>query len=289
MGITKEAAARVLKLLTYNKTFLQKAGVDAKQDVLRLDIDHYILEWADPQHRAPNLLRPLLAEWKGIFKENKLHGRANLSFWDWLESEEKLQGEEGVEYLDDDGRLLREIVVSGQGLLYYKKCGTLFDTKNKATSKNGTGWACFVISPDDRLYSDSHVNGKFHHSSFLAGAPVKGAGEIVVERGALSAFTPKSGHYKPPARTTEMMARWFDENNMGRKMIVMPDNDMCCFVLLKNYLVAARVIHYGIREEKISRSWLNRQEIEKYIPEWARTAGTNISTAMDLLVYMKLG
>jgi hypothetical protein len=44
------------------------------------------------------------------------------------------------------------------------------------------------------------VKGLFHHSSFLGGAPVLGAGEWQVRTGLLRLITAKSGHYQPEMR-----------------------------------------------------------------------------------------
>ncbi|WP_218581945.1 hypothetical protein, partial [Nocardia cyriacigeorgica] len=47
-----------------------------------------------------------------------------------------------------------------------------------------------------------HAPGQFHHSSFLAGGPVAGAGELEVIDGVLQLVTDSSGHYRPPQRYT---------------------------------------------------------------------------------------
>lgn len=59
-----------------------------------------------------------------------------------------------------------------------------------------TGWAAFVLSPQEVIYAGLHVNGLFHHSSFLCGAPVLASGMIRVEKGRVTGIHEKNGHYK---------------------------------------------------------------------------------------------
>jgi hypothetical protein len=72
-----------------------------------------------------------------------------------------------------------------------------FDTKSLSTNLKGVGFGIFVMSPSGQFYADSHKIGRFHHTSFLAGGSVAGAGELKVDRGDLKYLTAKSGHYKP--------------------------------------------------------------------------------------------
>ena len=48
------------------------------------------------------------------------------------------------------------------------------------------------------LLTVDYEHNKFHHSSFVAGAPVIAAGEMIISRGRLIALTNHSGHYLPP-------------------------------------------------------------------------------------------
>lgn len=99
-----------------------------------------------------------------------------------------------VAYLDAQARV-RYRVVMQNGLL--QKDGKPLDTTNMKTHFTGPGWAIYVLSPSGVFYTGSHVVGQFHHSSFLEGRPVKGAGEWKVNNGKLIEITAKSGHYKP--------------------------------------------------------------------------------------------
>lgn len=75
--------------------------------------------------------------------------------------------------------------------------GVPYDTGNES-ARGQQGLAIFVIGPKGDFYSGSHTIGKFHHSSFLAGSSIIGAGEIQTDStGAVTAIVNRSGHYKP--------------------------------------------------------------------------------------------
>ncbi|MBL8212360.1 MAG: hypothetical protein JNK87_16715 [Bryobacterales bacterium] len=78
--------------------------------------------------------------------------------------------------------------------------------QSNALAGNFQGWACFVMSMYDVIYVGVHEGGRFHHSSFLCGAPVLAAGMIKVEQGIITGFHEKNGHYKC---SSEHMMRFF--------------------------------------------------------------------------------
>jgi hypothetical protein len=93
--------------------------------------------------------------------------------------------------------------------------GRLFDANGQpldsTTSRSvfGDQRLIFVMSPEGRLYaSGAQEVGRFHHSSFLAGGEVAGAGELVVRNGRITELTDRSGHYRPdPAQVWETLER----------------------------------------------------------------------------------
>lgn len=87
-------------------------------------------------------------------------------------------------------------LVSIKGGIISDASGHPYHTGMKETAFSGQGWAIYVIDFDGEFYSESHKVNEFHHSSFLSGAPVQGAGELAVDRGRLVALTNKTGHYK---------------------------------------------------------------------------------------------
>ena len=109
--------------------------------------------------------------------------------------------ENGVQYLDEEGRKQYEYNVDGNGLIVKSHrgpngdAGSLLDTCKMSTHFSGKGWAIYVIDPEGRIYSNSHELGVFHHSSFLSGGAVKAAGEWLVSKGRIIAVTTKTGHY----------------------------------------------------------------------------------------------
>lgn len=120
-----------------------------------------------------------------------------ISFWDWLK--QKNISIEGVQYLESEAeRRPRGVTVSG-GKWQDAFGDSLSSLGMEALGApdGGQDWMIFVLSPDGKFYADAHKQGKYHHSSALAGTPIKGAGAIKVINGKLEAIADKSGHYKP--------------------------------------------------------------------------------------------
>ncbi|MCC6386708.1 MAG: hypothetical protein IT302_04925 [Dehalococcoidia bacterium] len=75
--------------------------------------------------------------------------------------------------------------------------GEPFDTSKMYSKFMGDGFGIYVMAKDGTFYATSHKIGLFHHSSFLGGGDVAGAGEMKVVGGTLQFITNKSGHYWP--------------------------------------------------------------------------------------------
>jgi hypothetical protein len=81
--------------------------------------------------------------------------------------------------------------------------GKVFDTTSSRTLLSNFRRAIFVMDQDGNFFASKfHSVGRFHHSSFLAGAPVAAAGEIEVRKGELVTISDRSGHYLPGRRFT---------------------------------------------------------------------------------------
>ena len=78
-----------------------------------------------------------------------------------------------------------------RGRLYDAK-GQLFDT--------GKGAALLVIDARGLFARRLSLADDFHHSSFLAGEPVAGAGLMQARKGLLVDLNDRSGHYRPPEK-----------------------------------------------------------------------------------------
>ena len=107
-----------------------------------------------------------------------------------------------VEYLTPTQRVAYEITVR-DGKLY---------TADGALLTTGRRGAIFVMTEEGRLYAAPDIDpGYFHHSSFVAGAPVAGAGELYAKEGTLTEISDQSGHYEPgPEFTAQVLRRLRD-------------------------------------------------------------------------------
>ncbi|MQA86275.1 MAG: hypothetical protein GEV03_16980 [Streptosporangiales bacterium] len=119
-----------------------------------------------------------------------------------------------VEYLDAEERERFRLFVF-HGLLY-SVTGRPFDTSD-ATSYwgNGDRRGIFAMDRYGNIYASSkHEVGRFHHSSFLAGEPVGGAGELEVINGRLIFLSDRSGHYMPEPEFLEQVVRRLTEDGI---------------------------------------------------------------------------
>jgi hypothetical protein len=111
----------------------------------------------------------------------------------------------GVTYLTDAERNELKLSVGKDGKLYDAN-GNLFDTSGGTTHWSGQGRAIFVMDGQGNIYaSNTQVVGAFHHSSFLAGGDVAGAGELQVSNGELTLISNNSGHYRPPSSLNQQV------------------------------------------------------------------------------------
>lgn len=84
------------------------------------------------------------------------------------------------------------------GLLYTDTARSRpLDTRGMESHFSGLGYAVYVMGQDGNLYASNHTRGYRHHSSFLAGGEVAGAGELAATGGRLTFVSNKSGHYCP--------------------------------------------------------------------------------------------
>ena len=173
----------------------------------------YWIEKVLPNHLGKGAVAAAFAEWK------QLGNMTRLNIADWVEYvyAPECEDDEFGKYIPNRRLALAQKIVSGQGVKYCDaqerksyvmtiKGGLVSDvqdqtadTSHMKTVFSGPGWAIFVMGTDDTLYVHSHEADKFHHSSFLAGAPIHCGGEIKIEAGKITHITPKTGHYKAGA------------------------------------------------------------------------------------------
>lgn len=117
----------------------------------------------------------------------------------------RVWGTSHVRYLTVEERHEFELY-AGNGLLYDAR-DQLYDTTDAQTLWTPRGGrAIFVMDELGVIYSSPHhILGKFHHSSFLAGNPVAGAGEISVQHGRVQLVSDQSSHYRPARRFTNQV------------------------------------------------------------------------------------
>jgi len=119
-----------------------------------------------------------------------------------------------VKYLTSESAR-EEYELVGGGSLKQGKPPQPFDTDGMFSKHSGQGFGIYVMAPDGRLYAGVHKVGLFHHSSFLAGMPTAGAGELKVDSGTLQVITNKSGHYKPGRAQMINVLKQLKERGVG--------------------------------------------------------------------------
>jgi len=167
-------------------------GPEGYRDIRAKMLDPVVWpEFFDRQHRyAGDLEEP-----KQIWEETK----TDRPFDVWLEKNFMPQNEffsaSSVRYLSADEREEYRIEIVG-GIFRWVETQELVHTGNMYTFFSGDGHAIWACSADRRFYTGDHEVGTFHHSSFLGGLPVIGAGEWTINHGRLVMLSAKTGHYR---------------------------------------------------------------------------------------------
>jgi uncharacterized Zn-binding protein involved in type VI secretion len=174
-----------------------KGGPKAWNLAKRIEVDPNVMGMNGGNIRIRPRQRPLKT--KGMLEEYKKEDIPDYTK-NWLE------GESTVKYLTQAERAEYLLTVK-DGKLYNAK-GELFDTRGRRTFFSGRGRAIYVMDENGNLYAGDQKAFEFHHSSFLAGKPVAGAGEIEVYKGEITFMNRRSGHYEP---TSEMLWQTVDE------------------------------------------------------------------------------
>ena len=162
--------------------------------------EHYVIEAfpaADGLRLPPDDVAHMLKMWLARHAEAAAAGTTppSASFWDWLGDGDRARFfRSRVAYLDATEREAYRVSIDGNRWNWVSDGSLLSSTRLGDVA----GWSfIFVISPEKVLYAGETRKDKFHHSSFLAGGPVLGAGEIRVHEGRLERVTNVSGHYRP--------------------------------------------------------------------------------------------
>lgn len=213
------AITKVLQL-TAGMAEMRKQGVQGK--ILG---EEYWVEALAPSHPGPLLKKHLQREWE--------RGNSKLSFLDWLDSDKGMQAYSDartrfagyVDFQSDEfinhsqtGRRIRLADLNKMQVKYLseeerrpyridferdkdQKAYLSQNEKPFCTAKHKShgkfGGAIFVVDAKGQFYGGTQVLNSFHHSSFLGGAAIRGAGELFVdENGSLFAISNNTGHYE---------------------------------------------------------------------------------------------
>jgi hypothetical protein len=119
---------------------------------------------------------------------------------DW-EGEDKFPGHPRFAKVDGEVKYLHEELEREQyEVNFVNEDGTMKmvyrDDSYVNTTRSKYGKFLFVMDGEGRIYVAKGEEGKFQHSSFLAGGPVAAAGEVAVYDGKLKFVVDKTGHYK---------------------------------------------------------------------------------------------
>jgi len=125
--------------------------------------------------------------------------------------------------------------------------GNLIDCNGKELE---AGLQMFVISEEDNtLYIGKKIRGTRHHTSFLAGKPVKAAGMMLFnDKGKLLSIIARSGHYQPEeshmfriiellltmcANLKDLAVVYDDKKDLKFKLNDKQANSLQCWISLK--------------------------------------------------------
>ena len=154
---------------------------------------NYWLELIDPKHRSwGHQIGDLYTKW--------FNCETHLNFFDWLKQTNQGENLPSVAYLDPSQRWRYTVTFDGGVLKYPVDNGDIvtFGTPRFKTAFTGIGFAIWVADSKGTFYAGNHQVNEFHHSSFMAGGAVFGAGEWAVANGKIIFMTHKTGHYRTP-------------------------------------------------------------------------------------------
>jgi hypothetical protein len=148
----------------------------------------YWKELLDVSHRPTTELSRLLVDFK---KEKR-----DCDFFEWIT---KIPPKHQVAYLKESDRENYAIGFSGKKLIF-----SAMVKEFASHLESGSQEIIFVLAAQQIFYGGVKSIGEFHHSSFLSGAPVAGAGTFFLENGEIVKVSDHSGHYVPGIK--EMIA-----------------------------------------------------------------------------------
>jgi hypothetical protein len=203
---------------------------------------NYWMEAADPLHRfwggAPDSADRLFDHWLNCVSTSSTnvdffafvdhHKDGLMTMNDYKDLRDILYAEKGVRYMTNEERWRFRVKFDPQTKLamrrdpksyHLRKDKKLkpFSTRGLQTLFSGDDVAIWVCSEKNYFYSHSHKLGKLHHSSFMGGENVQGAGEWAVSDGQIVLITHKTGHYRASVQelihTLQLLNKMHDLRN----------------------------------------------------------------------------
>jgi hypothetical protein len=173
----------------------------AFQPAIKMSHDYYLLEAFNPAHvPADQATQDELEAWatRACKAENmSFHAMKAAARQRYQESlPPAARKSAGVTYLTDNELEGYRVSLTPAGLTWACEEGPLHSIGIPGPEDEANKFI-FVISPGREMFAGEPVFQKFHHSSFLQGRPVLGAGTIEVSKGTLLKVTNSSGHYRP--------------------------------------------------------------------------------------------
>lgn len=211
----------------------------------------YWLEYLDEDHRPGFALAAKFKEWR----EAPGNPLKQVSFWEYARTHAATK----VKYLTDLTIRSATLIEFKGDVMYRAYDDSQFQTQGLKTVVSGDGWGIFVVSPEGEMYAGKHIEGEFHHSSFLAGGPVMAAGELVVVNGEVRVITAKSGHYTPSRRNMHTLVTRLV--TLRGAAIILPD-------FSNKPPVAYRVSEF--RRDIGGGTPVRRDQLLAELPDWAK-------------------
>ena len=144
------------------------------------------------------------------------------SFEAWFMKQDPRHHPSSVKYFDDKTR--RKYFTTFEE-------GRLLDSKHKPLDTSTLGSekpdrsAIYAIFPDLEMYVGPYQLNRIHHSSFNAGKPVVGAGEIKTNpEGTITQISAHSGRYKPCAKQLLNTLQYFERMGADLTQVTLTEN-----------------------------------------------------------------
>jgi hypothetical protein len=196
------------------------------------------------------------------------------SFFDYLNTHAAAPASRFLYLESEVQQALYEVFVKGstlwrQSVVFNTAGWTLENRKQRRFSPgepDGENMGIWVMSPEGRIFSgpESFSGGHVHHSAFLAGGRVLGAGEWLVRAGRPLVISNESGHYQPSFTQFQNALRKLGEKGVALKSIAAEWPYSSAYPYWFN---AEQIVIPGVRAERYQwPSFQNREYLHPVKP-----------------------